>query len=83
MKTGRMMTLAFKALAKHKLRSFLMMIGVVIGIMAVTMIVSAGLGAQNRVLERVKKFGLESLMVRAGGGREMGRPTGGQHDRKR
>jgi len=78
MKTSRIVTLAFKGLARNKLRSFLMMIGVVIGIAALTMIVSVGLGAQTRVLERVKKFGLESLMLRAGGGREIARPTGGQ-----
>jgi len=78
MKTSRVLKVAFRGLGRNKLRSFLMMIGVVIGIASVTMIVSVGLGAQNRVLERVKKFGLESLMLRAGAGREMGRPTGGQ-----
>jgi len=78
MKTSRVLKVAFKGLGRNKLRSFLMMIGVVIGIAAVTMIVSVGIGAQNRVLERVKKFGLESLMLRAGAGREMGRPTSGQ-----
>lgn len=78
MKTGRMVTMVFKSLAKNRLRSFLMMIGVVIGIAAITMIVSVGLGAQQRVLDRVKKFGFESLMVRAGGGREVGRPAGSQ-----
>ncbi len=60
------------------MRSFLMMVGVVIGIAALTMIVSLGLGAQQRVIERVQKFGLASMMVRAGAGREMGRPAGSQ-----
>ncbi len=78
MKTGRAVTLAFKSLAKHRMRSFLMMIGIVIGITALTLIVSAGLGAQKRVMDRVKKFGLESMMVFAGGGKEMGRPVGGE-----
>lgn len=55
-----------------------MMIGIVIGITALTVIVSAGLGAQDRIMERVKKFGLESMMVFAGAGREMGQPTSGQ-----
>ncbi len=60
------------------MRSFLMMVGVVIGIAALTMIMSLGLGAQQRVTERVQKFGRASMMVRAGAGREMGRPTGSQ-----
>lgn len=78
MQTRRIVTLAFKSLAKHRMRSFLMMIGVVIGITALTLIISAGLGAQKRVMDRVKKFGLESMMVFAGGGKEMGQPAGGE-----
>jgi putative ABC transport system permease protein len=78
MKTGRVLKVAFKGLGRNKLRTFLMMIGIVIGITALTLVVSAGLGAQDRVMERVKKFGLESMMVFAGAGREMGQPTAGQ-----
>ncbi|HDP99297.1 MAG TPA: FtsX-like permease family protein [bacterium] len=77
MKTGRILKSAFKGLGKNKLRTFFMMIGIVIGITAVTIVISAGLGAQNKIMERVKKFGLESLMIFAGGGREMGQPTSG------
>jgi len=68
MRTRRIFKSALKSLWKFKLRSFLMMIGIVIGIIALTVIVSAGFGAKNLVMERVKKFGLESLMVTAGGG---------------
>ena len=78
MKKSRLIKESFKQLGKNKLRSFLMMIGIVIGIIALTLVVSAGLGAQKRILERVQKFGLDSLMVFSGGGREMGRPVGGQ-----
>lgn len=78
MKTGRLIKESFKQLGKNKLRSFLMMIGIVIGIIALTLVVSAGLGAQKRIMERVQKFGLDSLMVFSGGGREMGRPAGEQ-----
>lgn len=78
MKKSRVLKVAFKGLGKNKLRTFLMMIGIVIGITALTLIVSVGLGAQARIMERVKKFGLESMMVFAGAGREMGQPTSGQ-----
>jgi putative ABC transport system permease protein len=78
MKTSRVLKVAFKGLGKNKLRTFLMMIGIVIGITALTLIVSVGLGAQDRVMDRVKKFGLESLMVLSGAGRELGHPTSGQ-----
>jgi putative ABC transport system permease protein len=78
MKTSRVLKVAFKGLGRNKLRTFLMMIGIVIGITALTLIVSVGLGAQGRVMERVKKFGLEGMMVFSGAGREMGQPTSGQ-----
>jgi putative ABC transport system permease protein len=73
MKTRRIILDAFKNLAKYKLRSFLMMLGIIIGIIALTMVISVGLGAKNRVMERVKKFGLESLMVNANSGAMMGK----------
>ncbi len=68
MKTKRILLNALKNLAKYKLRSFLMMIGIIIGIIALTMVVSIGFGAKNLVMERVKKFGLESIMVNASTG---------------
>jgi len=78
MKTNRLIKIALRGLGKNKMRTFLMMIGIVIGITALTLIISAGIGAQQRVMERVTKFGLQSMMVFAGGGREMGHPSGGQ-----
>jgi len=72
MKSSRIVKSAVRGLNKNKLRTFLMMIGIVVGITAVTMVVSIGLGAENRVMNRVNKFGFESMMVFAGGGREMG-----------
>jgi len=75
MKTGRMIGSAFKGLGRNRLRTFLMMISVVIGIAALTMVVAAARGAQNRIMERVRKFGLDSLMINAGGTRETGVPA--------
>ncbi|HBE41484.1 MAG TPA: hypothetical protein DDW27_09820, partial [Bacteroidales bacterium] len=72
MKTRRIIINALKNLAKYKLRSFLMMLGIIIGIIALTMVISLGLGAKNLVMERVKKFGLESIMVNANSGGMMG-----------
>ena len=77
MKTGRLIKTAFIGLGRNKLRSFLMMIGVVIGITSLTMVVAAALGAQELIVERVKQFGYETLMVRAGGELTMGPRTGG------
>ncbi len=78
MKTIRITKIAFKSLLKNKFRTFLMMIGIVIGITALTIIVSAALGAQSRIMKLVEKFGLDSIMIFAEAGREMGMPTDGQ-----
>jgi putative ABC transport system permease protein len=78
MKTNRLLKIAYTGLGRNKLRTFLMMIGIVISITALTVIISAGISAQDRVMERVKKFGLESMMVFAHTGREIGQHTVGQ-----
>lgn len=71
MKTSRIIKTAFRGLSKNKLRTFFMMIGIVIGITAITMVISVGLGAEENVMNRVKTFGLESIMVMAGGGTQI------------
>ena len=76
MKARTVVTIAWTGLRRNPLRSFLMMIGVVVGITALTLVLSAGLGARQRVMERVEKFGVASLMVSAGGGMERGRAAG-------
>ena len=76
MKAQNVASIAWTGLRRNLLRTFLMMIGVVIGITALTLVFSAGLGARQRVMERVEKFGAASLMVSAGGGMERGRAAG-------
>lgn len=76
MKTRAVVAIAWAGLRRNPLRSFLMMIGIVVGITALTLVLSAGLGARQRVMERVEKFGVASLMVSAGGGMERGRAAG-------
>lgn len=77
MKTERIIKTALRGLSKNKMRTFFMMVGIVIGIMAITMVISVGLGAEERVTERVKKFGFESVMVFSGGGTQMMRNESG------
>lgn len=73
MKVGRAVSVAFRSLGRNRLRTFLMMIGIVIGITALTLIVAVGLGARRRVMERVQKFGLDGIVVFAGSNFEHGR----------
>jgi len=67
MKTLRLTKDAFKALGKHKMRSLLMMLGIIIGIGTLTVIVSVGEGSKSAVIQRMRAMGADaSLMVQPG-----------------
>jgi putative ABC transport system permease protein len=74
MKTERTIKESFKGLGRNKTRTFLMMLGIIIGIATLTFIVSAILGAKSNVMEKVAKFGFDEIAVFAGAGRVMGVP---------
>src|SRR3990172_5142214 len=77
MKTSRLLKIAYIGLGRNKLRTFLMMLGIIIGIAALTVIVSLGEGSKRQVMERMKKMGADaSLMVRPGAGVQRGMPGG-------
>ncbi len=55
------------ALATHKLRSFLTMLGIVIGVAAVISLMSIGRGATADILARIGSLGSDLITVRPGG----------------
>lgn len=57
---------ALRAVAAHKLRSFLTMLGVVIGVAAVIALVAVGKGAQVQVVSQFESLGSNLLVVTAG-----------------
>src|SRR2546421_739764 len=57
---------AFRALARNKLRSALTMLGIIIGVGAVIAMVSIGQGAQASVQEQISNVGTNLLFVSAG-----------------
>jgi len=58
---------ACAALMSHKLRSFLMMIAIVIGIASLTAVICIGQGTREEIMGRVGKHGNDMVMVRPGG----------------
>jgi len=58
--------IAFRALARNKMRSALTMLGIVIGVSAVIAMVSIGQGAQASVQEQIASVGTNLLFVGAG-----------------
>ncbi len=70
---GEILRVALGALRANKLRSFLTMLGIVIGVSAVIAMVALGTGAQKAVEERITALGTTLLtinpgQVRGGGG---------------
>jgi len=57
---------AFKNLLANKLRTFLAMLGIIIGVGAVISMLALGTGAQKSVMERIASMGTNLLVVRPG-----------------
>lgn len=74
MSTAGKIGLSFSGLAKHKTRTILMMLGIVIGIATLTVVVSLGKGMQRKVMKNIQSFGPNAVMVSAGGGKMFGPP---------
>ena len=66
---------ALGALRANKMRSFLTMLGIVIGVAAVIAMVAFGKGAQNSISERIAGLGTTLLTVRPGARRGFGVAT--------
>ncbi len=60
---------AWRALARHKLRSVLTMLGIIIGVGSVITMVGVGQGANKQVQSRIASLGSNMLMVFAGSSR--------------
>lgn len=74
MKQAKTVALALRAIGMNKMRAFLMMLGVIIGITTLTVIVSVGKGASAKVMKSIRNFGANAVLIFAGGGKVMGPP---------
>ena len=66
-----------RALSAHKLRTFFMMAGTIVGIAALTVIMAVGKGTEKKVMKRVNAFGSHAIMITAGGGKGFSPPQEG------
>ena len=72
MHAGETITVALEALGANRLRSFLTMLGIVIGVAAVIAMVALGRGAQQSVNNRITALGTTLLTVMPGQARAAG-----------
>jgi putative ABC transport system permease protein len=66
MKLSKSAVLSLEILAAHKLRTALSVLGIVVGVAAVVVIVSAGKGAEKRILDQIRDMGTNLITVSAG-----------------
>ncbi len=60
--------IATGAMRAHPLRSFLTMLGIIIGIASVVLVVALGAGSQAKVLKDISSLGTNTITIRAGTG---------------
>jgi putative ABC transport system permease protein len=76
--TARLVGHSFKALNRFRFRSAVLMLGSLIGVTALTLVVSVGKGAERKMLATVRQlFGGSSILLITGGGRILGGPRPG------
>lgn len=75
MNTSALLVHSLGSLTRYKLRSAFMMLGSLVGIAALTLVISVGAGAQRKMLTTMRQlFGASSIIVMAGGTQLMGGP---------
>lgn len=65
---GEALRMALRAMGAHKLRTFLTMLGIIIGIASVVSVVALGQGSQQTVLENIASIGTNTINVYPGSG---------------
>ena len=78
---GEIMRVAIDALRVNKMRSFLTMLGIVIGVAAVIAMVALGKGAEKAVRERISSLGTTLLTINPG--QQFGRGVASTEERAR
>ncbi|MEW6291823.1 MAG: ABC transporter permease [Pseudomonadota bacterium] len=76
MRTADLFTLATRALTAHRLRSFLTLLGIAVGIAAVILLTSIGEGVHRFVLAEFTQFGTNVIEIAPGKTRASGGPGG-------
>ncbi len=68
----------FRVMKRYKLRTFFMMLGIIIGITALTLILSLGKGTRQKLMDKVERvISASNILLGAGGGEMRGGPGSG------
>lgn len=61
-----LMKVAIKAISNNKFRSFLSMLGIIIGVAAVIVMMAIGQGSKESIRENIQQMGSNIIMIRPG-----------------
>ncbi|MFZ5800402.1 MAG: ABC transporter permease [Candidatus Omnitrophota bacterium] len=75
MKALRVIGVSVATIFKHKMRAFLIVLTIVVGIATLTVIVALTQGANKKILQQINNFGPDAIVVHAGGGKIRGPST--------
>jgi putative ABC transport system permease protein len=75
MKIMRIAGVSAGAILKHKVRTFLIVLAIVVGIATLTVIVALTQGANKKILQQINNFGPDAIMIHSGGGKIRGPST--------
>jgi len=75
MKVKQIFGVSLQALMKHKSRTFLIILAIVVGIATLTVVVSLTQGANKLTMQRINNFGPDAIMVHSGAGSMRGPST--------
>ena len=69
MNKSKIVKSGFQVMKRYKLRTFFMMLGIIIGITSLTLILSLGKGTRQKLLDKVERLiSASNILVHAGGG---------------
>lgn len=66
MNTTNLLKIAFRALANNKLRGFLTMLGIIIGVASVITMLAIGQGSKRSIQEQISEMGSNMIMIQPG-----------------
>ena len=77
MNWSNLFKIAFKAIANNKLRTFLTMLGIIIGVASVITMLAIGQGSKQSIQSQISKMGSNMIMIMPGAERRGGVRMGG------
>ncbi len=77
MRWQNLLRLAFRSIARNKMRSLLTMLGIIIGVAAVITMVAIGAGARDQIAQQINGLGSNLVIVFPGASRQGGISFGG------